>query len=63
MPNNEEHRDKHFSGSGSSEPGERIDPKKLRDHDGKPFRRSVPIGIPISVKEYKKLKDKAKTNP
>jgi hypothetical protein len=62
MPDEKKQRDKHFSGGGSTGAGEALDPKKMPADDRSSPRRSVPIGIPISVSEYKKLKNKAKTD-
>jgi hypothetical protein len=61
MPEEENERDAHFSGSGSTGPGKAIDPKDAETDCPMPAPRAVPIGVPISATEYKKLKERAKT--
>jgi hypothetical protein len=48
--------------SGSSEPGQDMNPRELVSDDvvqGSAAPQTIPIGIPISAQEYRRLKERA----
>ncbi|MBD0277324.1 MAG: hypothetical protein ICV81_05090 [Flavisolibacter sp.] len=52
------------SGEGSAEAGKSMNPEQLQDDDAsanQTVNKEVPIGLPVSIEEYKKMKEAAKT--